>query len=138
MKLPRFTFSLRTLLLGTAIVAALMAGWTWWVSWPQRRASQLIDAMASSPDEAEAMSPVSGIYNALRKHPHDRPYLEAQPRSFGDVLSGRQVFTVVVPMHEGFGGGPGMRELTGTLIVTRGDLRGPLELDNRERSANAN
>lgn len=132
----RFTFSLRTLLLGMAIVAAVMAGGTWWVSWPQRRASQLIDVMASSPDEAEALSPVSGIYEALREHPHDRPYLEAQPRSFADVLSGRQVFTVVVPMHEGFGGGDGMRELTGTLTVTRGALNGPVLLQNRERKSN--
>ena len=130
----RFTFSLRTLLLGIAIVAAVAACGTWWASWPRRRASQLIDAMASSPDEAEAMAGQSGMWQALREHPHDRPYLEAQPRSFADVLSGRQVFAVVVPM-EGLGGGPGMRELTGTLTVTRGVLNGPVLLQNRERKS---
>ena len=125
----RITFSLRTLLLGMAIVAAVMAGGTWWVSWPQRRASQLIDAMASSPDEAEAMAGPVGMWQALRERSHDRPYLEAQPRSFADVLSGRQVFTVVVPMHESLGNG--MHELTGTLTVTRGELHGPVLLQNR-------
>ena len=129
----RFTFSLRTLLLGMAIVAAVMAGGTWWVSWPQRRASQLVDVAASSPDEAEAMSPGSGMWQALRENPHDRPYLEAQPRSFVDVLSGRQVFTVAVPMHKKLENR--MFDLTGTLTVTRGELRGPVGLQSRERKS---
>ena len=77
------------------------------------------------------MSGQSGMWNVLRKYPHDRPYLEAQSRSFADVMSGRQVFTVVVPTHEKQGGGT--LEFTGTLVVTRGALRGPLELDARER-----
>lgn len=34
-------------------------------------------------------------------------------------------------MHEEFGNG--MRDLTGTLTVTRGELRGPVLLQNRER-----
>jgi hypothetical protein len=124
----RFTFSLRTLLLGTVVVTAALA---WWVSWPQRRASKLMDAMVSSPDEAEAMSPQSGMWNVLRKYPHDRPYLEAQSRSFADVMTGRQVFTVVVPTYEKRDGD--MLEFTGTLIVTRGALQGPIELDARKR-----
>ena len=132
MKLPRFRFSLRTLLLGTAIAASALAGGTWWVSWPQRRASQLIDVMASSPDEAEAMSPGSGMWQALRENPHDRPYLEAQPRSFVDVLLGRQVFTVVAPMNKKLNNR--MFDLTGTLTVTRGELNGPVGLDSRDRA----
>ena len=128
----RLRFSLRTLLLGMVVVAAGMA---WWVSWPQRRASQLIAAMASSPEQAEAMSGRSGMWNVLRKYPHDRPYLEPQSRSFADVVTGRQVFTVVVPTHEKQGGDT--LEFTGTLFVTRGALRGPIELDTRERKADS-
>ena len=79
------------------------------------------------------MSGHSGMWQVLRKHSHDRPYLEAQSRSFVDVLTGRQVFTVVVPTHEQQG--DGTLEFTGTLFVTRGALRGPMQLDARERSA---
>jgi hypothetical protein len=105
----------------------------WWVSWPQRRASQLIRVMALSPDQAESMSPQSGMWNVLRKYAHDRPYLEPQPRSLADVMAGRQIFTVVVPTHQKQGSGT--LEFTGTLFVTRGALRGPIELDSRERAA---
>ena len=127
--LRRFRFSLRALVFGVVVISAGMA---WWISWPHRQASHLIDAMASSPEEAEAMAGKSGMWNVLRRHPHDRPYLEPQPRSIGDAVVGRQSFTVVVPTHEKQG--DGTLEFTGTLIVTRGALRGPIELDARERS----
>ena len=127
--LRRFKFSLRALVVGMVMIAAGMA---WWVSWPQRRATQLISAMASSPEEAEAMSGHSGIWNVLRKHPHDPPYLEPQSRSITAVVMGRQIFTVVIPTYEKQG--DGTLEFTGTLFVTRGALKGPIELDARERS----
>lgn len=67
----RLKFSLRILLFGMVVLAPGMA---WWVSWPQRSVTQLIHAMVSSPEEAEALSGGSGMWNVLRKYQHDRPY----------------------------------------------------------------
>lgn len=117
----RFRFSLRTLVF---VMVVLAAGMSWWVSWPQRRALQFIDAIASSPEEAEAMAGPSRMWNVLRKCPHDRPRLEAQPRSFGDVMMRRQDFTVVVRTYDPQG--DGTLDVRGTLSVTRGVLRGPV------------
>ncbi len=124
----RFRFSLRTLLFGTVVLAAGMA---WWVSWPQRRATQLINAMVSSPEEAEALSGGSGMWTVLREYQHGHPYLEAHSRSVSDVILGRQVFTVVLPTHEKQGNGT--LDFTGTLFVTRGEMRGPIELNSLAR-----
>ncbi len=126
----RFRFSLRALVIAMVIFSASIA---WWVSWPQRRAADLIEAMASSPEQAEKMSGQSGMWNVLRKHPHDRPYLEPQVRTMADIIAGRQGFTVVVPTR--MEQGSGTLEFTGLLTVTRGELRGPIELDARERPA---
>ena len=50
-----------------------------------------------------------------------------------DIIAGRQGFTVVVPTR--MEQGSGTLEFTGLLTVTRGELRGPIELDARERPA---
>lgn len=127
--LKRLKFSLRTFLFG---VVVLTAGVAWWISWPQRKASQLMNAMVSSPEKAESLSGSYSLWTVLQFQ-HDRPYLEAHSRSASDVVFGRQVFTVVVPTHEKQGNGT--LDFTGTLYVTFRELRAPQSLDSRVREA---
>lgn len=120
-------FSLRALLLGIAVVAAGL----WWWTWPKRTADQFIELMATAPEQAEEMSPSSGIWNVLKTFEHDRPYYEAHPRTLRDMVLGRQVFTVVVPTNQQLDGDK--TDFIGTLFFTRGTLKGPIELDSRAK-----
>jgi hypothetical protein len=126
-KKRRFRFGLRTLLFG---VVVLVAGLSWWVTWPQRSAYRLVSLMDTDIDRAEQMSPASGMWMVLRERDHDAPYLEPHGRTMKDVVLGKQEFTVILPVT-------GMHvnrvpvELIGTLRFERGKLTGPIELDSR-------
>jgi hypothetical protein len=123
-------YGLRTLLLVPVLIAAVLA---WWVTWPQRSAARLINVMATAPDNAEDTSRLGGMGEVLRKYKHETPYLEAHSRSLSEILRGTQTFTVVLPVIGPRLNGQDM-EFTATLYVTRGRLRGPLELNSRPKS----
>src|SRR5262245_57515365 len=89
-----FQFSLRTLLIGTTLIAALV----WWLAvYPEQQGKRFVELMTSDPDRAEAIYH-SGMFAAMRKFEHEPPYCEPHPRSLWDKVLGRAVFTVVLPM----------------------------------------
>lgn len=124
----RFRFGLRTFLV---IPVLLAAGLGWWLTWPQRAATNFIHLMETDPARAQAMSKSGGgMAGVLLKYQHDAPYLEPHPRSISDVLRGNQTFTVAVPVI-----GPKLdgreMEFTATLFFEGGSFRGPIELRPR-------
>jgi hypothetical protein len=129
-----FQFSLKGLL----IVMALSGLAIWYLAvYPQIEAQWFVEFMAKNPAEAEKLSPMSGMWDAMRKQTHDRPYLEAHPRSIWDKMIGRAVFTVALPIKQR-PNGTYDTELIGTLFVVRGELTGPIELDSRPAKRQSN
>jgi hypothetical protein len=125
----RFQFGLRTLLLLITGTAAVLS---WWITWPQRSATRLINLMAILPDKAAETYRLGGMGSVMRKYKHDAPYLEPHSRSALEILKGTQTFTVVLPTYDVHKDGQEI-DYTATLFATRGNLKGPIELDSRPK-----
>jgi hypothetical protein len=69
------------------------------------------------------------MWSVLGKYDFGAAYCQPLPRSITDIVLGKESFTVFVPTNAVYD--DGFAEFSGTLFVTRGKLRGPIELDSR-------
>ena len=100
MKLPRWLVI--GMLASSVLLVLAAAGW-WWVTWPQRTARGFVELIAAKQwDEARRMltpyDPEEYVGRLFVGDSDlawwDHPSLQAQPRSWIDVLVGRQDFEI--------------------------------------------
>src|SRR5262245_27243146 len=105
MQLPRW---LVMSLLSISLLSAFGAGAWSWVTWPERSALEFIDEVRSLPPNLQA--PISMRYR------DERPNWDPQPRTWTDVVLGREVIVVKKQKYE-------YVELPVMLDVERGHVR---------------